>query len=214
MRHYVSLCGALTALLAVTRILLLGVLVSAVPANPKDVFTLNQPSGSSFLVRLYGDERFHWYETKDHYTIVRRTDGVWVYAKPDVGGRLVPSGAVVGVDYPPVPRHARGAVESQAEAILEPQFPLRPITQASITDTARIVVILIEFTDTPFGEGSTGPHTSDYFEHPDSGLVSGSGEGNMRDYFEEVSYGQFSVKGVVANGMWHGSDRTKWSYSC
>lgn len=51
----------------------------AVPANPKPVVMI-QPDGTQVTARLCGDEFYHFSTTIDGYTIVKNTQGAWVYA--------------------------------------------------------------------------------------------------------------------------------------
>jgi len=203
---YVIMLAAAISLLDPTPV------VKAVPANPGKIIVLAQPDGTQFQARLYGDEWLHWYETDDRYTIVRRLDGYWVFAAKSSDGNLIPSNAVVGVNQPPFPKHLRPSQSLKVARSDGLHFPSSQITQISILDTARVVVILIEFTDTGVGEGSAGPHTSAYFGDADSGLVFGSVAGTMGHYYNEVSYDQFAIGGVVANNTWHLSDNSMAYY--
>ena len=54
----------------------------AVPAdpNPREV---TQPDGTTFQLRLRGDEYFSWHETVEGYTVAKDSaDGFWKYAQP------------------------------------------------------------------------------------------------------------------------------------
>ena len=82
-------------------------------------------------------------------------------------------------------------------------------TLASITGTQDAVIILVEFDDTGAGEGSAGSHNPAYFDSSVDGLVLGSSGGNLANYLDEVSYGQLTLGGIVANNMWHRSDQTE-----
>jgi M6 family metalloprotease-like protein len=185
----------------------------AVPANHDSLVTLRQPDGSTFSARLSGDERAHWYETGDHETVLRRGDGWWTYAEKTPAGAIAPSTSIVGLGHPPATAHIR-----QDAALLAPvrsrrleSLPREAKLQA-IIDTAHVVMILVQFTDTPQGEGAQGPHTPQYFSDPATGLVLGSQQGRMTDYFEETPYGQLTIDGVVANAMWHNSAQSESHY--
>ena len=87
---YVSASGRNRAvwLLAV---LLLGVTpwASAVPYFGDEVFTYYQPDGSTFGVRLYGDEFFAYQRTADdaREVVLDEATGFWCYAKLSADGR-------------------------------------------------------------------------------------------------------------------------------
>jgi M6 family metalloprotease-like protein len=74
----------------------------AVPANP-DPVSIKQPDGSSFILKLKGDEFFSWNETSDGYAVAKDAgDGYWKYAKPASGEakfEIIP-GAKVGAVPP------------------------------------------------------------------------------------------------------------------
>jgi hypothetical protein len=74
--------------------------VYADPAPP-DLHTLQQPDGTKFQARLWGDEWVHGWETPDGYTILKDLKtGIWFYAEQGPQGNLVATGAVVGRDQP------------------------------------------------------------------------------------------------------------------
>ena len=184
--------------------------VEAAPAAPT-VLTQEQPDGTTFRARQYGDEWEHGLETTDGYTIVQEPGtGVWQYATRGAGGRLRANGKVVGRDRPgALPRHVRdgvgereGAARAAAAPTPEP-VQLSPMVGAftpsltTPTTTHRNLVILAEFTDQA-SLGTTPAQWSDRFFGP---------SGSLKDYYEEVSYGQFTVlpaaetHGVAADGV-------------
>ncbi len=59
----------------------------AVPAYPKPV-TVRQPDGTLVTVRPCGDERVHWTETPDGFTLLRDKEGFFTFAQPDATGAL------------------------------------------------------------------------------------------------------------------------------
>ncbi|MBO7120240.1 MAG: M6 family metalloprotease domain-containing protein [Bacteroidaceae bacterium] len=52
---------------------------------------VTQPDGSSVTIRLVGDEYLHYNTTEDGYSLVRRNDGAYVYAKKNEEGQLEPT---------------------------------------------------------------------------------------------------------------------------
>ena len=67
--------------------------VSAAPAAP-NIETLEQPDGSSFFARKWGDEWANGYETLDGYAILQSSSRWWVFARLSNEGHLEP--AIIG----------------------------------------------------------------------------------------------------------------------
>lgn len=65
--------------------------VLAVPANTKPI-TITQPNGKTLTFVLKGDERVHWYETLDGYTLLRNEEGDLEFACVDENNILQVSG--------------------------------------------------------------------------------------------------------------------------
>lgn len=65
--------------------------VFAVPANTKPI-TITQPNGKILTFILKGDERLHWYETLDGYTLLRNEEGDLEFACVDENNILQVSG--------------------------------------------------------------------------------------------------------------------------
>lgn len=62
--------------------------ISAFPYPQKMI----QPDGTSLIIKLHGDEWFHWITTEDGYRIVRNQVGIFEYASLLKSGETVPSG--------------------------------------------------------------------------------------------------------------------------
>ncbi|MFC1572748.1 hypothetical protein ACFL6M_04025, partial [Candidatus Eisenbacteria bacterium] len=190
-----------------------GHIAHAVPAKDDAVRTLTQPDGSTFSARLYGDEWFHRYETAEGYTVLQDSGGYWVYAERGADGALEPSDRMAGRDDPFSALHLRPANSWLSNALSsKPALRARSSDRSGITGTQQVVIILVEFSDTPGSEGSAGLHDADYFANATTGIVFGSDQGKLSDYLDEVSYGQLDLQGVVANGAWHAADSTEVYY--
>lgn len=59
----------------------------AITALPKPI-NYSQPDGTTLTINLKGDERIHWSETTDGYTLLSNKDGAYVYAIKDKKGFL------------------------------------------------------------------------------------------------------------------------------
>lgn len=171
----------------------------AVPASPR-VFEIEQPDGTSFRARLYGDERRHGVETARGYTVVQNRRGAWTYAAPGPNGGLRASGRIVGVDGPGrLPRHLRSdepvrqlgplpapVSETESEPALSALSPAPEqfAFDTPMQDVHHNLVILASFTDQP-SLGTTPAQWHDRFFGPSRSL---------RDYYGEASDGALDVQ--------------------
>ena len=65
--------------------------VFAVPAFP-DLIRFQQPNSEVFVnIYLMGDERVHWAETEDGYSLLHGDDGTLCYAMLNEAGEMVAS---------------------------------------------------------------------------------------------------------------------------
>ena len=58
----------------------------AIKADPKAV-SVKQPDGTTLLIRIHGDENFHYVTTSDGFLIARDADGFFKYVKTDASKR-------------------------------------------------------------------------------------------------------------------------------
>ncbi|MDD2202229.1 MAG: M6 family metalloprotease domain-containing protein [Firmicutes bacterium] len=161
----------------------------AVPASP-DVHVLSQPDGTTFEAVQWGDEWLNGLETSEGHTIVyNETTGFWEYARLSARGELEPSGIRPG-SLPPlegIQMHLRPSRDIVLEKrSFEPGISVRVVPP---TGTANVPVIMINFND----------RTPTYFASDFQDLLFGhspaiaTGPGSLKDYYEEISYGAFSV---------------------
>ncbi|WP_448383405.1 M6 family metalloprotease domain-containing protein [Desulfosoma sp.] len=191
-----------------------------VPAAPV-VHTLSQPDGTTFNATLWGDENMHGWQTEEGYTIVFDQDlNSWTYAVHAPDGSLVSSSRIVGKD--PVPPSLEKELRPVGEALKriifrrhskepdghEPSenMPLAPEDDWLVSDrtvpltgTSNIPVVLINFSNT------TTTYTSSNFDS----LLFGTGNYSVKDYYQEVSYGVFSVSpGPSGVAGWYKASNT------
>lgn len=161
----------------------------AAPASP-DVHILTQPDGTSFDAVQWGDEWLHGLETSEGYTIVlNESTGFWEYARVSLSGELEPSGMRVGVRVlsDSVRLHVRPSREIMLQRRLcEPEVSARVVPSIG---TANLPVILIEFSDRTHTYSTAQFEELLFGDHP----AIATGPGSMKDYYNEVSYGAFSV---------------------
>ncbi|MCP4698109.1 MAG: M6 family metalloprotease domain-containing protein [Gammaproteobacteria bacterium] len=173
-----------------------------VPAAPGE-FTLEQADGSVFQARQWGDEWSHGMETVMGHTIVyEQSSGNWTYAVHDNQGALTPSAAIVGQEVPLEASKNLRFVGSVLEAVKAKRAPSPGSIQKVVPPmgTGRIPVILINFNNTSSTIGTSAFDT----------LLFGSSGYTMKNYYEEVSYGAFTVAGTV-NG-WYTANYDHYDY--
>ena len=182
-------------------------LLLAVDAMP-GLITHHQPDGTPIQCYLKGDEWANWHETTDGYSIVKNDLEIWVYAVNVDGRFLIPGNKVVGEDFPPL----------NIDKHLSPTPEFRPIHQSNVnlnaarTDTFHVPVIYFQFPDMAV----TYPISDidNIFNQEGYGHPGNPGSGSFREFYEEISYGQFSpvsqVVGVFTaphNHDYYGNDQ-------
>lgn len=158
----------------------------AVPASP-DVVRQLQPDGTEFEARMWGDEWSHGWETLEGFAIVKDKDtGFWSYAVHDETGRMVSSGKIVGREAPSgLRRQLRPAGQTKAyiDSMKTSSYFTQDVQDVSPTGVANVLTILINFHD------RTVVYDAADFET----LLYSEGNHSLKDYYQEVSYGAFSV---------------------
>jgi len=77
-------------LLIGTLFVMLSTVAYSVPA-PDEFVEIKQPNNSTVTVKVRGDERINWLESKEGYTLLRNDENYVVYATQNADGDLVPS---------------------------------------------------------------------------------------------------------------------------
>lgn len=187
-------------------ILIVGIVMQrlafAVPACPEAI-TVKQPGGRALRVFLRGDEYLHWHEDESGYTILKaEPEGPWVYAVRDDTGRLVGSPLIAGEADPVqlgVPKRllppdaaarASSAAAARVQQAVQEEEPPR---KAPRTGTMRNLVLLVSFSDKGFS--NTRAEYEALFNT--IGYTADGAQGSVKDFYNEVSYGQLSVDSVV-----------------
>jgi immune inhibitor A len=186
-----------------------------VPALPSTC-QLEQPDGIIFDARQWGDEKVHGWETADGYTIEKDpATNYWFYTREQTGGVQLQSAAMVGDENAPVglSKHIRlstdaiprnysssaGATQSGGNVMLQSI----PAHRSSVSGTRPIPVMMVNFSDT-----STTYDPADF-----QSVLFGTGTNSMKDYYEEVSYGVFSVSpGSAGVKGWYTAAKTHAYY--
>lgn len=179
--------------------------VLAVPAVPWPVEKI-QPDGSVISVYLRGDEKVHWMESLDGYTLMYSADRYVVYAEQDAQGNLTPSGTKVS-NRSVAPAHVKKGLRyspSQVQALKEiwaiasgnddaPQRSSGQQRAGSATGQRKALCVLMSFTDKDF----TKPNTEFETLFNQLGLYNTTTKGSVRDFFRENSYGQLDLTVTV-----------------
>jgi M6 family metalloprotease-like protein len=159
--------------------------VFAVPAAPHTQL-LRLGDGSTIGARMWGDEWLHGWETTDGYAIIfDETRQDWTYAARGVDGSLVSSGQLISTGNPAtlIARHTRPAESFRENVVRERETRPSLPDAVPVSGTANVPVILINFSD----------RTPDFSPDDFNSLLFGSGTKSMKDYYQEVSHGTFSV---------------------
>ena len=171
----------------------------AIPASHQ----LRQPDGSIFEARLWGDEKSHGWETVSGHTVIRDERTLyWHYAEQDPQTKGLVPGPIVGIQ--PVDKSAvvhlrpqTDAVKRSFESTRQPS-DVRGTGSAAISDTRRLPVLMVNFGDT-----DTTYDRADFEQ-----VLFGSGNGSLKEYYREVSYGTFSVApGTSGVSGWYDAAR-------
>ena len=68
---------------------------SRVPATPYPI-KVAQPNGDTITIRLFGDERQHYFTSTDGYVIVKNAEGYFCYAAINADNEVIASKYKVG----------------------------------------------------------------------------------------------------------------------
>ncbi len=185
---------------------LLSMTTWAVKADPTPV-TITQSDGTQLTVMGYGDEDFHWYTTTDGVLLVRQGYDYHV-ATIDKRGEWKASGMLA---------HESGKrsvneqmlIKRQDKALLmsKAREQMRKAQMAKISPgnpspmyfphegKPKVLVLLVQFSDVKFLETDPYQSFNDYLsgEAPltDYGLRENRNYGSVRQYFHDMSDGQF-----------------------
>jgi len=160
--------------------------VSASPAAPLDQL-LEQPDGTSFVARLWGDEWSNGYDTPEGYAIVQSPSGWWVYAQLSATGELIPAlveGFSVPANHsvpPGIPKHLR-----PSSIRTYPQIGKVGLNAQNI-GTQPMLVLLASFSD------RSGSYTAANF----ASLAFSTTSNSVRDYYLDASFNQLSLNAAT-----------------
>ena len=182
----------------------------AVPANPRPV-VITQPNGDTLTVKIKGDERINWYESTDGYTLLYNKAGYLSYAVLDAAGHLQPSEmAVKSTDQRSA--ETNRFLQSIGKKLFyskEQQQLMRQVWKIedeisgksskqgadAIIGHYKVLCALVQFP-----EKSMIYNLNDFEGLMNQlGYSANGSEGSVRDFFREVSYGQFDLTITLCN---------------
>lgn len=151
------------------------------------IVTVTQSDGTELNVRIYGDEHFNWLTTEDGVLLVKEGNNYYI-------AETTTSGTLKATSY--IAHNANKRVPAEIKAIKKQdlsRFRSYAIKKASPTkamgtgnsgvkyfphsDSPKALVILVEFSDTPF---QSGEKAKNVFEH----FLKGKAEDNLPDGYE------------------------------
>lgn len=175
----------------------------AIPAYP-EMIRFSQPGREVYVnIFLKGDEKVHWAESEDGYSLLYANDGALVYAMRDMKGDMVAS-QYVATDIKNrsleviqflanTPKH----LHFSEKQVSEMRFIWEDMTRmkreakemTNVIGEKKFLVILFAFNDRAF------THTKTDFKHlfNQVNYSEHNAMGSVHDYYNDVSQGQFSL---------------------
>ncbi len=181
----------------------------AMPAYPKPI-TVVQPDGRTITILQRGDERVHWAETTDGYTLLRDKQGYWAFARTDTKGNLSASDLryegsslqAKAAGIKPGLRYSSLQCQSMIKAAT-PQTDLMVDGTFPSTGKRKLLVLLVNYSDT-----KTTYTPADFRRMMNEEGYGGIG--SFRDFYKEQSYGKLDIDVTVTD--WITLPLTKATY--
>lgn len=197
--------------------LFIAAVAQAVPAYP-GLIQFRQPrDGKTVSIYLKGDERVHWAETEDGYSLLHSDDGSLVFAKPDGRGGMTPTTFLAlnkeerdnatEAFLSATPKHLRYSQE-QVESLTRIWREVEnaksgPKYMSDVIGEKKFLLILFEFNDCHFTHSK-----NDFATMMNQVNYTANGNtGSVRDYYYDVSGGLFTLQMDVV-GPFTGSHNT------
>lgn len=172
----------------------LGLNLYSMPAVPWPV-EKQLSDGTTVSVYLRGDERVHWMESLDGYTLMYNSNKDIVYATVNAEGDMVPSQLLYTSDKPKSFSDngiKKGLRYSLAQVdMLTQMWNINEIyrTPQKVKGDKKALCILVDFTNRKFEK------SIEDFEMlmNQVGYSAGTSNGSVKDYYREASYGQMDL---------------------
>jgi M6 family metalloprotease-like protein len=190
--------------------------VHAITADPQPA-RIRQPDGATVMLRLIGDEHYHWWQDLEGYPVVQVGDD-FRYATHDRDGELVATGWRAGEVQPasvglsPGHRPGPAARARLAQVRFQQLHPAQAVTPPN--GTVKNLVILAQFHDHS-GAMTRGPTEIETVMNALGGNPTLCPSGSVRDVWRENSYGNLDLVSTVQNWVllpndetWYAADTT------
>jgi len=179
--------------------LIVNVQIFAVTAYPHPV-VFAQPNGDELTVMIKGDERIHWHESLDGYTLLYNTEGYLTYAVLDEESNLQPS-AIIATNIEKRSPADNAFLSSLGKKLFyseeQKQFMLKiweieddvaTRGDEEIEGQFKTLCAFVQFPEKSFIK------TMSQFEDLMNQLgYTVNGTGSVRDFFKEASYNKFDL---------------------
>lgn len=187
----------------ISLLLLIVVKAQAVPSYP-GLISFRQPAnGETVSIYLKGDERVHWAETEDGYSLMHGDDGSLVFAMLNENGDMVPS-TFLAADKEKRSSEVNAFLENTKQHLLYSRKQIEdmlkiwdeiekakkgPKAMSEVVGEKKFLLILFEFSDKHFshsrGEFAALMNQVNY--------TTNGHNGSVHDYYYDVSGGLFSL---------------------
>ena len=171
---------------------------AAIPAYP-GLITVKQPSGKTVSIYLRGDERNHWGETPDGYTLLRDGEGFWAFARATAEGGIEASalrydGSSLAAERAGIRKGLRPSRSISQPEVQQPGIQKAKKLQVSNSFPTKgkhkLLMLLINYNDTET------LYTQADFQNV-MNQENYAGTGSFRDYYLEQSFGQLDIETTV-----------------
>ncbi|MDR0680784.1 MAG: M6 family metalloprotease domain-containing protein [Dysgonamonadaceae bacterium] len=178
----------------------------AVPAVPWPIEKM-QPDGTKITVYLKGDEKVHWMESPDGYTLMYDSQKKIVYAELNVDGNIAPSKMIFRGDAsftPSAENIKKGLRYSPAQVKMLKQIweidnpgmqkmSAQRTVSEPVTGNKKALCILAGFNDKAFSKTVTDFKALMNQE----GYSANGAKGSVQDFYKENSYGKMTLMVTV-----------------
>ena len=173
----------------------------AMPASPIP-FETHQPDGKKIRLYVRGDERFHWFEDTEGYTVVRDKRR-YAYGRLDSSGQLKATALTVGTDNPKeagLKKNILPSIEvrrSLLPALMSGESSVSPPEKVPPTGTVKNLVVLCLFADHTIAANARPPGDYDILFNRIGGDATLAPTGSVKDLYLENSYGIMTLESTV-----------------
>ena len=173
----------------------------AMPASPLP-FDTHQPDGKKIHLHIRGDERFHWFEDTEGYTVVR-DNGRYAYGQLDSNGRLKPTDLTVGTDNPKAAGLKKkilppvGLRRTLLPSLMSGESSVPPPEKVPPAGTVKNLVVLCMFADHTIATNARPSADYNVLFNQIGGDATLAPTGSVKDLYLENSYGAMTLQSTV-----------------